>query len=285
MRWFVCTILGLLIMAVLSGAALASSNAAAADDADALKPTLYGLLIGVTRDRSKVHDLAYPAKDALGLAEALKGQTGKLYKDVVVNVLTDADATSTSVKRGLDRLRRQMKARDLAVVFVAGPGLTDPTGRFWFLTADADPSRLVDTAVSQDDITGALSGLPGKTLLFLDVCHSAGDLAAESKDQSCRAIDSALNTFAQSTGAVVTYAASTGREASIEDGRWGHGAFAKALIEGFGGRADILHKGTITTATLDLFVENRVKELTDGRQHPVMLRPSTVPDFPIAIVR
>ena len=83
----------------------------------------------------------------------------------------------------------------------------------------------------------------------------------------------------------MAYAASTGREFSFERPEWGHGAFTKALIEGFSGKADILHKGTVTTASLDLFLENRVKELTGGLQHPVMTRPTTVPDFPIATVQ
>ena len=74
-----------------------------------------------------------------------------------------------------------------------------------------------------------------------------------------------------------------GGEVSYERDEWGHGAFTKALIEGFGGKADLLHKGTITTATLDAFLEDRVKELTNGQQHPVMNRPKTVPDFPIAL--
>ena len=91
-----------------------------------------------------------------------------------------------------------------------------------------------------------------------------------------------MNDFAQAEGGVVAYAASTGREFSFERDEWGHGAFTKALIEGLGGKADLLHKGTVTTATLDAFLEDRVKELTGGQQHPVMTRPKTVPDFPIA---
>ena len=83
---------------------------------------------------------------------------------------------------------------------------------------------------------------------------------------------------------MVVYGASTGKELSFEREDRGHGAFTKALIEGLGGKADIMHKGTVTTATLDYFLAERVKELTNGRQHPLMTRPKTVPDFPIATV-
>ena len=261
-----------------------STGAPAAED-EALKPSLYALLIGVTHYENKAYDLAYPAQDALGLAEALKSQEGKLYRHVEVKVLTDKDATSIGVKRGLSWLRKQTTARDLAIVFAAGHGMTDPKGRFWFLTEDADPDELSSTAVSKDDIADVLYDLPGKKLLFLDACHSGAALQSGTRGVEQTDITSAVNDFAQTEGGVVAYAASTGKEFSFENEQWGHGAFTKALIEGFGGQADLLHKGTITTATLDLFLENRVKELTNGRQHPVMNRPTTVPDFPIAAVQ
>ena len=189
------------------------------------------------------------------------------------------------MKKGLSWLRRQTTARDLAVVFAAGHGMTDAKGRFWFLTSDADPDELSTTAISREDITDVLYDLPGKKLLFLDACHAGAALNAGARGLERTDISAALNDFAQAEGGVVAYAASTGREFSFERAEWGHGAFTKALIEGFGGKADLLHKGTVTTATLDAFLEDRVKELTGGQQHPVMTRPKTVPDFPIALVQ
>ena len=267
----------------LKGAAPGGDGGASSGDDGASKPTLYALLVGVAHYQSKGYDLAYPAQDALGLAEALKLQKGRLYKDVVVKVLTDQEATTIAVKRGLSWLRKQTTAHDLAIVFAAGHGTTDAKGKFWFLTYDMDPDDIGATAVSRDDISDVLFDLPGKKLLFLDACHAGAALNAGARGGTD--VSLAISDFAQTEGGVVAYAASTGREFSFEDEKWGHGAFTKALIEGLGGRADLFHKGTITTATLDLFLETRVKELTDGRQHPVMTRPNTVPDFPIAIVQ
>ena len=66
---------------------------------------------------------------------------------------------------------------------------------------------------------------------------------------------------------------------SVEREEWRNGAFTKAIIEGLvEGRADLLRKGTITLSQLDAYVVNRVKELTNGTQHPIMTRPPTVPD-------
>ena len=57
-------------------------------------------------------------------------------------------------------------------------------------------------------------------------------------------------------------------------------------IEAIGeGKASSNESGLITTDTLDFYVSERVKELTGGAQHPVMNRPSIVPDFPVALKR
>ena len=41
-------------------------------------------------------------------------------------------------------------------------------------------------------------------------------------------------------------------------------------------------EGAITVSALDYYIAERVKELTNGTQHPVMSRPDTVPDFAFA---
>ena len=254
----------------------------AADADTLLKPNLYALLIGVTHYDNRSFDLGYPAVDATGFGDALKAQEGRLYHHVEVKLLTDRDATAVGVKRGLTWLRKQTTSHDLAIVFAAGHGTTDAKGKFWFLPYDADPEDVAATSVSQDDIENVLFDLAGRKLLFIDACHSGAALNAGARGATD--VTLALSDFAQAEGGVVAYAASTGREFSYERDEWGHGAFTKALIEGIGGRADLLHNGTITTATLDAYLENRVKELTGGQQHPVMNRPKTVPDFPIATV-
>ena len=82
----------------------------------------------------------------------------------------------------------------------------------------------------------------------------------------------------------MVFTASTGRQLSLEDPAWGNGAFTKALVEGLSGKADLQKTGRITLKGLDYYIDERVKELTGGRQSPVSIAPSGVPDFPIAVV-
>jgi hypothetical protein len=250
------------------------------------KPMLYALLVGVADYQDPKLQLGYSAKDAQDLAEALKTQAGGLYRDVKVRVMTDKDATAVGVKDGLLWLQKETTSRDLAVVFLAGHGVTDARNEFWFLPYDADSTRLFSTAVSRYDIIRILHDLPGKKILFLDACHSGAVLPSGMQARGAPVdVNAAINDFATAESGLVAYAASTGREFSVESDQWQHGAFTKALIEAIEGKGDILHKGRITTASLDAYLAERVKELTGGEQHPVMSRPDAVPDFPIALVR
>ena len=75
---------------------------------------------------------------------------------------------------------------------------------------------------------------------------------------------------------------STGREFSLESSEVEHGLFTKALVEGISGAADYNKDGVIYFNELDLFVSERVKELSRGRQHPVTNRPTSVRPFPVS---
>ena len=93
-----------------------------------------------------------------------------------------------------------------------------------------------------------------------------------------------INEIAGSANAIVL-ASSTGAELSMERDDWQQGAFTKALLEGLGGKADIMPKdGVVTIDELNLYVKERVKELTAGAQHPVDLKPKEARNIPFAMV-
>ena len=256
-------------------------------ESDLLKPKLYILAIGVSDYVDEGLRLGYAAKDAKDFAAALQAQGGGLYADrPVAKVLVDRDVTRDSVIDGLEWLEKQVTSRDVGVIYIAGHGVTDERQNYWFLPADATPERLRKSAVSQDDIRRSLQAIAGKAVLFLDTCHANQAVAAGGARRGTTDINSVVNDLSSAENGVVTFASSTGREVSFERSEWGNGAFTKAIVEGVGqGRADLLHNGEITLSELDAYVVDRVKSLTDGQQHPVMTRPNTVPDFPIAIVR
>jgi uncharacterized caspase-like protein len=98
-------------------------------------------------------------------------------------------------------------------------------------------------------------------------------------------LNGVINELASAESGAVVFAASTGNQYSLEDAKWNNGAFTKALVEGLTGRADYSGKGRITINMLDLYISERVKELTGGKQTPTTAKPNTIQDFPIAVKR
>ncbi len=253
--------------------------------AEVEKPKLYALVAGIS-DYPDPYTLKFASKDAHDFAAALANQNGALYSEVVIKLFVDKQATAVAIKDGLDWLAHQVTDRDVGVVYLAGHGILDEHNRFFFLGADSDPNRLKATAVAKDDIAETLENLAGKALLFLDACHS-GSMAAPARRSTFDNSD-VVNDFLHSDRGVVVFAASTGRQVSMEDPSWGNGAFTKALVEGLGSpgvpsRAKLADDDAITPKLLDAYIARRVKALTDGKQSPVMI--STAPEFPVAIAR
>jgi uncharacterized caspase-like protein len=98
-------------------------------------------------------------------------------------------------------------------------------------------------------------------------------------------ITGVVNELSSAENGAIVFASSTGNQYSLEKPEWGNGAFTKALVEGLSGKADYTGKGKITVNMLDLYISERVKELTQGQQTPTTTKPNTVPDFPIAVTR
>ena len=96
-------------------------------------------------------------------------------------------------------------------------------------------------------------------------------------------VNGVLNELSSAEYGLVVLASSTGKQYSLEDPRWGNGAFTKALVEGLSGQADLKKRGRITHKMLDFYVSDRVDELTNGQQTPVNPSPQGVPDYPIAL--
>jgi hypothetical protein len=233
----------------------------------ALKPKLYALVAGVSK-------------------YAIRG----LYREVVTRLLIDQDATRDNLVDGLEWLEKQTTSRDIGVLFLAGHGLSDNNQNYYFLPHSADLEKLRRTCVSFADLQMTLRNVNGKKLFFVDTCHSGGVMSRLLEGGARRGASEAdvnrlVNELSSAENGVVVFYSTTRRPNSLENPRWGNGAFTKAVVEGLAGKADMTQRGKVTVNSLDLYIAERVKELTDGQQTPVTTKPDTVPDFPIAIIK
>jgi ligand-binding sensor domain-containing protein len=250
-------------------------------DAFVIKPKLYILAIGVSKYKDKDLQLRFASKDATDFVEIMKLQKGLLFEDVIVKLLVDEQATKDNILDGLDWLERQTTSKDVAILFLAGHGLNDRANNFYFLPVDVDIEHLKRTGVAFSDIKNTVSAISGKSIVFVDACHSGNVFGGK---RAVVDMTSIVNELTSAESGVVVFASSTGKQFSFEDPAWGNGAFTKALIEGLKGKADLLGKGKITINMLQAYISERVKELTKGKQTPTVVKPQSVPDFPIAII-
>ncbi len=183
---------------------------------------------------------------------------------------------------GLEWIQKETTSKDIAMVFLAGHGVNDPAGIYYYLPVNANTDKLKRTGISFTDIKNTVTSLAGKAVLFVDTCHSGNVMGTRRGTANITAV---VNELASAENGVVVFASSTGRQYSLEDPSWGNGAFTKALVEGVSGRADYQGCGRITVNMLDLYLSERVKELTGGRQTPTTTKPQTIADFPVAVKR
>ncbi len=243
------------------------------------KPNLYLLAVGVSAYPKKAWALQYADDDARSITALFEQQRGKLYANVHTRMLTDADATRNAILDGLEWLARSVTQRDVAIVFVSGHGVQDRQKRYYFVPVDGDAQHLLRSGVRWYDFQDVLRVLPCRVLLFVDTCHAGSVTGAK----GVPSMDAFIRDLADDESGVVVMAASTGAEISVEMQEYGHGAFTVALLEGLDGKADFNADGAVYLTELDAYVTERVKEITNGAQHPTTQKPSTIRSFPVVV--
>jgi hypothetical protein len=248
-----------------------------------VKPKLYVLAVGVSQYSDPALQLHYAAKDAQDFAAVLERQKGGMYRDVEVKLLTDDKANKDDVIDGLDWIRTEPASGDVAMILLSGHGVNDQKGKYFFLphNANLDKDKLLRTGVSMEEIQTTISSLKGKTLFFVDTCHSGNVIGGGRSDRPD--INGLVNELASAENGAVVFAASTGTQSSIEDAKWSNGAFTKALVEGLNGKADYSSSGRITVTALELYISDRVTDLTGGQQTPMSQKPGMVTNYTIAL--
>ena len=246
------------------------------------KPALYVLSIGISNYANPDIRLQFPAKDATDFSQAMFRQEGLLYEKVVVRLLTDGQATAENIREGLYWLQTETTSRDVAMLYMAGHGVNNNVGDFFFMPVKADIDRINSTCVGYTEIKGTIDIIAGKRIVFMDACHS-GNVLGNNLRRAVPINQAIIELTGAENGAVI-FTSSTGRQFSLENPEWNNGAFTKAIVEGLDGKADLFGRKTVTVKSLDSYVANRVKELTKGQQAPTTIIPTSVPDYPLTII-
>ena len=248
-----------------------------------IKPKLYILAVGVSKYENSDFELEFSAKDATDFVNLMKKQNNKLYREIETMLLVDKDANKDNILGGLEWIQTQTTSKDVAMIFVSGHGLNDNNGRLYYLPVNFDLNSFKRTGLPADEITTTFSNIRGKVIYFMDTCHSGNLKLTTTRGVGDTDLTGLINELTSAENGTIVFCSSAGKQYSMESPEWGNGAFTKALVEGLGGKADYLKKGVITLNQLDLYISERVKQLTKGKQTPVTGKPDTIRDFPITI--
>jgi len=247
---------------------------------EAVLPRLRALFVGVSKYKLPELELKLAAKDATDLEAYFRTQEGKAYGKVETRLLANADRAD--VLDGLDWLEKGSEENDVNLLFLAGHGVTDEKGYFYYLAADAQPDNLRATAVGRDEVLRTIKNRRGAMVVMLDTCQSGASVDASAPTGSAVDMNRLVNELGDKTLGVFLYASALGRQFSYEDAKWGNGAFTKAMIEGLSGKADRENTGFVDTDELALYVRRRVLDMTTRMQEPVRIKPDAAPEMRIA---
>ena len=160
-------------------------------------------------------------------------------------------------------LRKEVKAEDTILVFLAGHGVSDEESNCYFLTSDSEMNNLFGTAVGMDEFRRMLKGIKAERLLIIaDVCYSrnialpgqraAGQLRSGSSEK--------LFASMEGKGCLLIGYDGPGRE----DEKLGHGYLTAFLLEGLEGPGDLDKDGRITVRELKDYAAKRAKASPGG---------------------
>lgn len=260
------------------------------------KPALYFLGFGVSR-YSRVQPLEFAHQDAIDLGNAFSKLQG--FSSVKTKVLLDEEVSVDSIRQAR-RFVSEARPEDVLIVFVAGHGMHDADSTYYYLTRDADPGRLAQTAASFELIEDLLLVSPARSkLMLMDTCESgelddlapaapAGSKALALASRGLHKLKSGApalaafvvtqkdryiyNDLARRSGAVV-FSSSRGGELSYEKRELQNGLFTESILRGLSDlRADRNGDRRVSLDELRKHVMAEVISMSDGLQHPTVDR-------------
>jgi WD40 repeat protein len=229
------------------------------------RPNQYVLAVGVGKYRDaelQAQPLEYPAIDAESVADVFRSPRLPLFEDPQARTLINEQATARGFRAALDQMESYISQHnfrdhpdDVAILFIASHGIADK-GKFYFAPYDTAISDLPGTSIDSTEIVERLKKLAANNvILILDHCFSGG--------VSKVVANSVLRDIRQQN--FLSFAACRSSEESLEDDKWGHGAFTYALLKALRGDLDaaqaINGEGTVMLNLVEDYVYDEVTRI------------------------
>jgi hypothetical protein len=254
----------------------------------------FAVIVGVSRYKyhdGGLSDLNYADADARAIRDFLQRPEGGDFSPSNVLYLENERATIDGLRGALTSFLPKAGPNDLLFIFIAGHGAPDPYApqNLYFLMHDTKVADMPNSAMPMRELQELLEGVvrAQRAVVMVDTCHSAG--LTGKRLTTTRGLENNLSNlyaarlYDEKGRAVLT--SSDVNELSHESPAWGggHGVFTQAILEGFGGEADVNHDRLITAGELFDYVRNRVRLETGFRQNPTA-QPGLNAGLPLAFI-
>ena len=177
--------------------------------------------------------------------------------------MTDEKATRKNVLDEMTKLVSNVGQEDVVVLFFSGHGVKeDISGDTYYMTYDSEANAPY-TGINFSDIKRRIQTLTDQkkcpVLLFVGTCHSGSMYGMKG---------STVELSMKMPGLVGFYSSTSGQQsAELDDIQ--NGVFTSAILEALNGKAQAGEEG-ITINSLEFYVKNRVKALTNNRQDAIV---------------
>jgi uncharacterized caspase-like protein len=246
--------------------------------------TRWAVIVGISKYKdTRIAPLRYAAADARSFHDWLVSPQGGQYAPARARLLTDADATGTSIKKALFEWLTQAIAEDTVTIYFAGhgsPQSPDHPENLFLLPYDTQYDSVATTGFPMWDIETALKRFirAKKVIVITDACHAGG--VGQEFDASRRAgrglavtpMSSTLQGLSKISDGICIMSASDDNQFSQEGAQWGggHGVFTFHLLEGLKGKADYNRDGMVSLGELIPFLSENIRRETRNAQSPTV---------------
>lgn len=240
----------------------------------------YALIIGISKYRNNsrgVQNLDYADKDARAIYEFLQQPAAGGFAPGNMLLLTNEEATLTSIRNALSTFISKAAVNDLLLIFFAGHGAADPFSpqNLYLIAHDTSVEAMSQTALAMPELRRYVEqNVKSKRLvLLLDACHSAGLSKEVTRDLANNLTNLYLEKLLYQDEGRAIITSSDVNERSRESPKWGngHGVFTYYVLEGLKGQADSDGDRFVSVGELFRFVRQKVRTDTQFQQNPRML--------------
>jgi hypothetical protein len=246
----------------------------------------YALVIGIA-NYQQINKLPPTVlKDAQDIHDLLVAPQHCGYPPDNVQLLLDDQATAGRIRATLKTLAESTNPESTAFLYISSHGGRVESGAYageYLLPVDVVPNRVNKTAISGDEFTEALRGIPArKVVVVFDCCHSGG--IGQPKDATAPAIkagfsDSYYDALKEGRGRVILASSRSSEYSWVLPGAQ-NSLFTQHLLAGLRGGIPS-NDGLIRI--FDLFEYLQPKVTGDqSNQHPIF-KAELEENFPVAL--